>query len=149
MVCSRSGVRLYAATPHSGPGLLCAAARFVSAKKATMAARGGRADFFIFLECCGMNSYFLVTRSFSPHRWLVTFLNFFFSAGRVRVHPSFECYNQRGYIRTWYAYQHFLFDFPFDEIYRHLLFFTLLAVRGVHIISSSKIKPENSVLLYT
>ena len=28
MVCSRSGVRLYAATPRSGPGLLCAAARF-------------------------------------------------------------------------------------------------------------------------
>ena len=28
MVCSRSGVRLYAATPHSGPGLLCAVARF-------------------------------------------------------------------------------------------------------------------------
>ena len=33
MVCSRSGVRLYAATPRSGPGLLCAAARFVSAKQ--------------------------------------------------------------------------------------------------------------------
>ena len=31
MVCSRSGVRVYAATPRSGPGLLCAAARFVSA----------------------------------------------------------------------------------------------------------------------
>ena len=29
------------------------------------------------------------------------------------------------YIRTWYVYQHFLFDFPFDEIYRRLLFFTL------------------------
>ena len=28
MVCSRSGVRLYAATPRSGPGLLCAAAPF-------------------------------------------------------------------------------------------------------------------------
>ena len=47
------------------------------------------------------------------------------SAGRVRVHTSFECYNKRGYTRTWYVYQHFLFDFPFDEIYRHLLFFTL------------------------
>ena len=35
MVCSRSGVRLYAATPRSGPGLLCAAARFVSAMYAT------------------------------------------------------------------------------------------------------------------
>ena len=29
------------------------------------------------------------------------------------------------YIRTWYVHQHFLFDFPFHEIYRHLLFFTL------------------------
>ena len=28
MVCLRSGVRLYAPTPRSGPGLLCAAARF-------------------------------------------------------------------------------------------------------------------------
>ena len=25
--------------------------------------------------------------------------------------------------RTWNIYQHFLFDFPFDEIYRRLLFF--------------------------
>ena len=33
MACSRSGVRLYAATPRSRPGLLCAAARFVSAKQ--------------------------------------------------------------------------------------------------------------------
>ena len=31
-------------------------------------------------------SFFLVTQSFSPHRWLVTFLKNFFSAGRVRVH---------------------------------------------------------------
>ena len=29
------------------------------------------------------------------------------------------------YICTWYVCQHFLFDFPFDEIYRRLLFFTL------------------------
>ena len=29
------------------------------------------------------------------------------------------------YIRTWYVYQQFLFDFPFDEIYVRLLFFTL------------------------
>ena len=29
------------------------------------------------------------------------------------------------YMRTWYIYQHFRFDFPFDEIYRRLLFFTL------------------------
>ena len=36
MVCSRSGVRLYAATPRSGPVLVCAAARFVSAMYATV-----------------------------------------------------------------------------------------------------------------
>ena len=48
MVCSRSGVRLYDATPRSGPGLPCAAARFMSAKKATMAARGCRAFIFLF-----------------------------------------------------------------------------------------------------
>ena len=29
------------------------------------------------------------------------------------------------YIRTWYVYPHFLFDFPLDDIYRRLLFFTL------------------------
>ena len=29
------------------------------------------------------------------------------------------------YIRTWYVHQHFLFDFPFHEIYRRLLLFTL------------------------
>ena len=31
------------------------------------------------------------------------------------------------YIRTWYkyVYQHFLFDFLFDEIYVRLVFFTL------------------------
>ena len=31
------------------------------------------------------------------------------------------------YMHTWYkyVYQHFLFDFPFDEIYVRLLFFTL------------------------
>ena len=33
MVCSRSRVRLYAAALRSGPGLLCAAARFVSAQQ--------------------------------------------------------------------------------------------------------------------
>ena len=33
-------------TPRSGSGVLCSAARFVSAKKATMAARGSRAYFF-------------------------------------------------------------------------------------------------------
>ena len=29
------------------------------------------------------------------------------------------------YIRSWCVYQHFLFDFPFDEMYRRLRFFTL------------------------
>ena len=29
------------------------------------------------------------------------------------------------YIRSWYVYQHFLLDFPFDETYRRVLFFTL------------------------
>ena len=33
-------------TPRSGPGVLCSAAHFVSAKMATMAARGCRAYFF-------------------------------------------------------------------------------------------------------
>ena len=47
------------------------------------------------------------------------------SAGRVRVHTCCECYNKRGYIRTWYVYQKFIFHFPFDEIYQRLLFFTL------------------------
>ena len=26
---------------------------------------------------------------------------------------------------TWYVYQHFLLDFPFDDKYRRLLFYTL------------------------
>ena len=43
----------------------------------------------------------------------------------VRAHTSFECSNKRVYIRTLYVYQHFLFDFPFDEIYVRFLFFTL------------------------
>ena len=42
------------------------------------------------------------------------------SAGRVRVHTCCECYNKRG-VRI----QKFLFHFPFCEIYRRLLFFTL------------------------
>ena len=58
MVCSRSGVRLYAATPRSGPGLLCAAVRFVSAKKATMAACGCRAYFFNFFRMLWYGYFF-------------------------------------------------------------------------------------------
>ena len=65
MVCSRSGVRVHAATPHSGAGLLCAAAGFVSA----------------------------MTRL--QQKGIYTYL-----------------------VRT----QNLLFHFPFDEIYRRLLF---------------------------
>ena len=74
-----------------------------------------------------LNSFFLVTQSFSPNWWLVTFyIKIFFSAGRVRVHTCCECYSRRGYIRTYLVrIQNFLFHFPFDEIYRRLLFFTL------------------------
>ena len=49
-----------------------------SSSKAAMAARGGRIIFFIFLECYGMNSFFSVTQSFSPHRSLVNFLKIHF-----------------------------------------------------------------------
>ena len=80
---SRSGVRLYAATPRSGPGLRCAAARFVSAMYAYV---------------------WVLSRICRPREQPL-------SAGRVRVHTSFECYNQRGYIRTWYVYKIFFFIF--------------------------------------
>ena len=46
LVCSRSGVRLYAATPRSGPGLLCAAARFVSVKQQGSDGCSGWQDYF-------------------------------------------------------------------------------------------------------
>ena len=97
MGCSRCGVRLYAATPRSGHGLLYAAARFVSVMYAPV---------------------WVLSRICRPQEEPL-------SAGRVRVHTCCECYNKRGYIRTWYVYQNFLFHFPFDEIYRRLLFFTL------------------------
>ena len=45
MVCSSSGVRLYAATPRSGPGL-CAAARFVSVKQQGSDGCSGWQDYF-------------------------------------------------------------------------------------------------------
>ena len=54
-----------------------------------------------------------------------SFLALLVNCSSTKLHTSFECYNQRGYIRTWYVYQHFLFDFSFDEICRHLPFFTL------------------------
>ena len=80
MVCSRSGVRLYAATPRSGPGgPLCGSTLRVSqaARQRWLLGVAG-IFFFIFLECCGMNSFFLVTQSFSPHRSLVNFLKIHF-----------------------------------------------------------------------
>ena len=46
MVRSRSGVRLYAATPRSGPGLLCAAARLVSVKQQGSDGCSGWQDYF-------------------------------------------------------------------------------------------------------
>ena len=46
------------------------------------------------------------------------------SAGRVRVHTCCECYNKRGYIRTWYVYKIFFLIFRLMK-YRRLLFFTL------------------------
>ena len=54
---------MYAATPRFGPGLLCAAARFVSAMYVTV---------------------LVLSRIFRPHEYPL-------SAGRVRVHTSFEC----------------------------------------------------------
>ena len=98
MVCSRSGVRLYAAAPRSGPGLLCAAARFVSAMYVTVLAVSDLPSSRITSLLEGLE--------FTPPSSART-------KGDIYV-PG-----------TWYAYQHFLFDFPFDEIYVSLLFFTL------------------------
>ena len=39
--------------------------------------------------------------------------------------PSSARIKRDTYVPGMYTYQHFLFDFPFDEIYRRLLFFTL------------------------
>ena len=83
MVCSRSGVRLYAATLRSGPGLLCAVAHFVSAMYGTV---------------------WVLSRICRPQEEPL-------SAGRVRVHTCCECYNKKGYIRTWYVYTIFFFIF--------------------------------------
>ena len=97
MACSRSGVRLYAATPRSGPGLLCAAARFVSAMYATV---------------------WVLSRIFAVLKKNLSLLE------GLEFTPAASA-TTRGYIRTWYVYQNFLFHFPFDEIHRRLLFFTL------------------------
>ena len=43
---------------------------------------------------------------------------------KYKMVAHLQCYNKRGYIRTWYVYKIF-FLFPFEEIYRRLLFFTL------------------------
>ena len=67
MVCSRFGVRLYAAALRSGPVLLCAAARFVSAKQqGNDGCSRQQGLFLLFLECCGMNSFFGDAELFSP-----------------------------------------------------------------------------------
>ena len=99
MVCSRSGVRLYAATPSSGPGLLRAAARFVSAMYGTV---------------------WVLSRICRPQEEPL-------SAGRVRVHTCCECYSKRGYIRTWYVYKIFLFIFRLMR-YTDVCFFSLTGV---------------------
>ena len=79
MVCSRSGVRLYAATPRSGPGLSSVRQHALCVKQqGSDGCSGWQEYFFHFLECCGMNSFFLVTQSFSPHRSLVNFLKIHF-----------------------------------------------------------------------
>ena len=39
--------------------------------------------------------------------------------------PPSSARTQEDILSSWYVYQHFLFDFPFDEIYVRLLFFTL------------------------
>ena len=44
---------------------------------------------------------------------------------KYKMVAHLQCYNKRGYIRTWYVYNFFLFHFPFVDIYRRLLFFTL------------------------
>ena len=49
-------------------------------------------------------------------------------AGKIQNGCTPTVLQQKGIIRTWYVYfevQNFLFHFPFDEIYRRLLFFTL------------------------
>ena len=48
-----------------------------------------------------------------------------YSSHLLRVLEQKEMIPGTTYIRTWYVHQHFLFDFPFHEIYRRLLFFTL------------------------
>ena len=95
MVCSRSGVRLYAVTPRSGPALLCAAARFVSAMYATV---------------------WVLSRICRPEEEPL-------AAGRVSVHTCCECYNKRGYIRTWYVYKIFFFIFRLMR-YTEVCFFS-------------------------
>ena len=44
---------------------------------------------------------------------------------KYKMVAHLQCYNKRGYIQYRVHIQNFIFHFPFDEIYRHLLFFTL------------------------
>ena len=48
-----------------------------------------------------------------------------YSSHLLRVLEQKEMIPGTTYIRTWYVHQHFVFDFPFHEIYRRLPFFTL------------------------
>ena len=50
-----------------------------------------------------------------------------FSAGKVRVHTCCECYNKRGYIRTWYVHKKFFFIFRLIR-YTDVCFFSLSGV---------------------
>ena len=45
----------------------------------------------------------------------------------IRVHTCCECYNKRGYIRTWYVYNIFFFIFRLMR-YTDVCFFSLSGV---------------------
>ena len=72
-----------------------------------------------------MNSFFFGDAElFSPSMIRYLSKDFFLSAGRGRVHTCCECYNKMGYTYV-VRIQNYIFRFPFDEIYRRLLFSTL------------------------
>ena len=88
-----------------------------SSSKAAMAARGGRIIFFIFLECCGMNSFFLVTQSFSPHRSLVNFKIHFPIKQSSRSTRHFIWHFLRLKGSCWYWVQLHNFSIPFKILF--------------------------------
>ena len=118
MVCSRSGVRLYAATPRSGPGLLCAAARFVSAMYATVSDLPSSRITSLCWK--GYSSHLL--RVLEQKGIYAVLKNNLSLLDGLEFTPPSSARTKKGNIRTWYVYQHFLFDLPFDEIYVRLLF---------------------------